>query len=182
VELTELINRGRAGDRAANEAAVRQLYDELKKIAAAELRRQQPATLNTTAVVHEAWEKLARYDGGPLADRRHFYALAARAMRQVVIDHARAHCAQKRGGEAARVDLDAVREGALDRAQQWLSLDEALRRLAATDERAARVVEWHVFGGMTFVAIAEALDVSERTVRGDWASARAWLATEVEPG
>jgi RNA polymerase sigma factor (TIGR02999 family) len=181
VELTELINRGRGGDVAANEEAIRQLYSELKKIAAAELRRQHSATLNTTAVVHEAWEKLAHYDAGPLNDRQHFFCLAARAMRQVVIDHARAQCAQKRGGDMARVDLDEVRAGTLDRAQHWLELDDALRRLSDSDERAGRVVELHVFGGMTFVAIAAALGVSERTVRGDWSSARAWLASELTP-
>jgi RNA polymerase sigma factor (TIGR02999 family) len=163
VELTELINLGRAGDVAANDEAIRRLYSELKKIAAAELRRQHPGTLNTTAVVHEAWEKLSGYDGGPLGDRKHFFALAARAMRQVVIDHARARGAQKRGGDVANLDLDAVVEGQLDHAQQWLQLDEALRRLADDDERAARVVELHVFGGLTFLEIADALGVSERT-------------------
>ena len=181
MDLTELINLGRAGDAVANDEVVRRLYGELKKIAASELRRQAPSTLNTTAVVHEAWEKLARYDGGPLVDRTHFYALAARAMRQVVIDHARALGAQKRGGDAMRVDLDEVRDGAFDRGQQWLALDLALQRLAAADARAACVVEWHVFGGMTFPEIAGALGVSERTARGDWASARAWLATEIDP-
>lgn len=182
MELTELINRGRAGDAAANDEAVRRLYAELKAIAAAERRRQGAHTLSTTAVVHEAWEKLARYEGGPLADRGHYLALAARAMRQVVIDHARAQGAQKRGGDLNQVDLDAVNEGVLDPAQQWLALDLALQRLATADPRAAQVVEWHVFGGMTFVAIAEALGVSERTVRGDWTSARAWLASELDSG
>ena len=103
-------------------------------------------------------------------------------MRQVVIDHARARSASKRGGDMAALDLDSVVEGVVDPGQQWLVLDDALRRLADADERAARVVEWHVFGGMTFTAIAEALGVSERTARGDWASARAWLASEMEPG
>lgn len=181
MDLTELINRGREGDESANNEAVRRLYAELKKIAAAELRRQGPSSLNTTGVVHEAWEKLARYESGPLADRRHFFALAARAMRQVVIDHARAQGAQKRGGDVVHVELDEVREGSVAPASQWLALDAALRRLAESDERAACVVEWHVFGGMTFAAIAEALGVSERTARGDWATARAWLATEIDP-
>jgi RNA polymerase sigma factor (TIGR02999 family) len=179
VELTDLINRGRAGDAAANEQAVRQLYRELKKIAAGELRRHGGHTLNTTAVVHEAWAKLAMYEAGPLEDRRHYLALAARAMRQVVVDHARAQGALKRGGDIEHVDLEAVVAGTLDPRQRWLELDSALTRLAASDERAARIVEWHVFGGMTFVAIAEALQVSERTVRGDWTFARAWLSTEL---
>lgn len=182
MELTELINLGRAGDLAANDEAIARLYTELKAIAAAELRRQFPGTLNTTAVVHEAWEKLARYEGAPVGDRRHFLCLAARAMRQVVIDHARARGAQKRGSDAANLALEDVVEGRIDHAQQWLVLDDALRRLADDDERAARVVELHVFGGLTFLEIADALDVSERTARGDWASARAWLATELDPG
>ena len=179
VELTELLNLGRAGDAAANELAVRQLYAELKKIAASELRRHGGHSLNTTAVVHEAWAKLAHYDSGPLENRRHFLALAARAMRQVVMDHVRAQGALKRGGDASHVDLDAVVEGTLDPRQRWLALDSALTRLGEHDERAARIVEWHVFGGLTFVVIAEALDLSERTVRGDWAFARAWLASEL---
>ena len=180
MELTELINRGRAGDAEANEAATRLLYAQLKAIAAAELRRLAgQSDLNTTAVVHEAYEKLAGYRGEPLADRRHYLRLAARAMRQVLVDQARAVGAAKRGADAAHLSLGAVLEGTLDPAQRWLELDAALRRLEAEQPRVAHVVEAHVFSGMTFDEIAAALDISERTARADWTAGRAWLASEL---
>jgi RNA polymerase sigma factor (TIGR02999 family) len=176
-ELTQLLNRARNGDARAQSSATALIYADLKRIAAAELRRGgRNGTLNTTAVVHEAYAKLAGYEGGPLADRQHYFRLAARAMRQVVIDHARARLAEKRGGDVAHVELEAAQDIAMDRAQELVDLDEALAKLAETEPRAAQVVEWHVFGGMTFDEIAAALEVSERTARGDWAYARALLA------
>jgi RNA polymerase sigma factor (TIGR02999 family) len=180
MELTELINRGRAGDAGADAAAVAQLYVQLKGLAAQALRRLGGrSTLDTTAVVHEAYEKLAAYASGPLADRRHYLRLAARAMRQVVVDHARAAGADKRGADAAHLSLGAVQEGTLDPAQRWLDLEAALRRLELAEQRVARVVEAHVFGGMTFDEIAAALGISERTARSDWKAGRAWLACEL---
>lgn len=182
MELTELINRGRAGDAAADSAAIAQLYAQLKAIAAGELRRAGGrSTLDTTAVVHEAYEKLAGYDGGPLSDRRHYLRLAARAMRQVVVDHARAVGAAKRGADAVHVSLGAADGGTLDPAQRWLELEAALQRLEGAQPRVAQVVEGHVFGGMTFEELAEALGVSERTARADWTVGRAWLASELGP-
>jgi RNA polymerase sigma factor (TIGR02999 family) len=180
VEITELINRGRAGDAAADAAAIAQLYGQLKAIAAGELRRLGgQSTLDTTAVVHEAYEKLAGYDGGPLADRRHCLRLAARAMRQVLVDHARAVGAAKRGGDATHLSLGALVHGTLDPAQRWLELEGALQRLEREQPRVAQVVEGHVFGGMTFDELAAALDISERTARSDWTVGRAWLAAEL---
>ena len=180
-ELTMLLNRARGGDAAADAGALSLVYGELKKIAAAELRRQaRGSTLNTTAVVHEAYAKLAGCDGS-LVDRKHYFRLAALAMRQVVVDHARARLAEKRGGDVVHVDFELAHGVAVERAQDLIDLDEALTLLAADEPRAAQVVELHVYGGMTFDQVADALGISERTARSDWTYARAVLATHLEP-
>ncbi len=177
MELTEWLNRARDGDAAAANQALALIYAQLKRIAAAELRRHaRGGTLDTTAVVHEAYAKLAENGHAPVNDRSHYFRLAARAMRQVAIDYARTRLAVKRGGDQARVDLEDAGLLAEQRAEELISLDAALVELAKSEPRAAQVVEWHVFGGMNFVEIADALGVSERTARGDWAYARASLA------
>jgi len=181
-DLTELLNRAQGGDASAREAAFAQIYADLKRIAAAELRRNPGATLNTTALVHEAYAKLAAHHAGALASRAHFFSLAARAMRQILVDQARSRLADKRGGREAHTGLDGAHEIADRRAEELLLVDEALDRLAEHDERAAKVVEWHFFGGFTFGEIAAELDLSERTVRSDWALARAVLARELGLG
>ncbi len=181
-DLTELLNRAQGGDTSAREAAFAQIYADLKRIAAAELRRNPGATLNTTALVHEAYAKLAAHHAGALASRAHFFSLAARAMRQILVDQARSRLADKRGGREAHTGLDGAHEVADRRAEELLLVDEALDRLAEHDERAAKVVEWHFFGGFTFTEIAAELDLSERTVRSDWALARAVLARELGLG
>jgi RNA polymerase sigma factor (TIGR02999 family) len=181
-DLTELLNRAQGGDASAREAAFAQIYADLKRIAAAELRRNPGATLNTTALVHEAYAKLAAHHAGALASRAHFFSLAARAMRQILVDQARSRLADKRGGREAHTGLDGAHEVADRRAEELLLVDEALDRLAEHDERAAKVVEWHFFGGFTFGEIAAELDLSERTVRSDWALARAVLARELGLG
>ncbi|HEX6833253.1 MAG TPA: ECF-type sigma factor [Rudaea sp.] len=178
-DLTELLNRAQKGDSAARDAAFDELYAELKRIAAAELRRNAGATLNTTALVHEAYAKLAANHSGALASRAHFFSLAARAMRQILVDQARARLAEKRGGGQAHTDLDSAHDASDRRAEEMLVLDDALGRLAERDARAAKVVEWHFFGGFTFAEIAAELDLSERTVRSDWALARAVLARDL---
>ncbi|MGN6518711.1 MAG: ECF-type sigma factor [Dokdonella sp.] len=178
-DLTELLNRAQGGDATAREAAFAQIYADLKRIAAAELRRNPGATLNTTALVHEAYAKLAAHHAGALASRAHFFSLAARAMRQILVDQARSRLADKRGGREAHTGLDGAHEVADRRAEELLLVDEALDRLAEHDERAAKVVEWHFFGGFTFGEIAAELELSERTVRSDWALARAVLAREL---
>lgn len=181
-DLTELLNRAQGGDASAREAAFAQIYADLKRIAAAELRRNPGATLNTTALVHEAYAKLAAHHAGALASRGHFFSLAARAMRQILVDQARSRLADKRGGREVHTGLDGAHEIADRRAEELLLVDEALDRLAEHDERAAKVVEWHFFGGFTFTEIAAELDLSERTVRSDWALARAVLARELGLG
>ena len=173
--LTELLNRAQGGDAGAQDAAYGLIYADLKRIAAAELRRNPGATLNTTALVHEAYAKLAAHHEGALASRSHYFSLAARAMRQILVDQARRRLAEKRGGGEAHTDLDGAHALADSRAEELLQIDDALEKLAARDERAAKVVEWHFFAGLTFQEIADELGRHERTVRHDWELARAWL-------
>ncbi len=157
------------------------VYGELKKIAARQLRNERPGhTLCTTALVHEAWVELSHLDRIRWQNRSHYLALAAQAMRRVLIDHAVARRAQKRGGGKSPVTLadDAVLlvDG---RAAELLDLDRALQRLAAIDERQVRVVECRFFGGMSIEETAQALEISPATVKRDWALARAWLNREL---
>jgi RNA polymerase sigma factor (TIGR02999 family) len=181
-DLTLLLNQAQAGDARAADAAFAQLYAQLKRMAAAELRRNASATLNTTGLVHEAYAKLAANHSGALASRAHFFSLAARAMRQILVDQARRRLADKRGGREVHTDLDLAHAAPDQRAEELLVVDDALARLARHDARAAQVVEWHFFGGFTFAEIAAELDLSERTVRSDWALARAVLARDLGLG
>ena len=178
-----LVEELRDGDAAALDRLLPLVYDELRGIAHRELRRGRPAsTLDTTALVHEAYLKLADRACVRPADRTHFLGIAARAMRQVLVDHARRHAAAKRGGGARSVTLD---EGAMaapladERADALLALDEALTRLAALSERLGRVVECRFVGGLSEQETADALGVTTRTVRRDWVKARAWLHREL---
>jgi RNA polymerase sigma factor (TIGR02999 family) len=158
-----------------NQALMQEVYLRLRAIAHRERARfGAGATLNTTALVHELFLELQQA-GQRLAPRA-FYAYAARAMRNLLIDEARRRGRIKRGGEWQRTDIDALSEhaGAAD-AGQLLELDEALRQLAQADPRAAEIVEMHYFGGLELAAIAQALGISERTVNRDWRAARAWL-------
>lgn len=159
------------------------VYDELRRIAARELRHERPGhTLCTTALVHEAWLELSRLDRIQWQNRSHYLALAAQAMRRVLIDHAVARRAQKRGGgrpvEPLEDDAIALVPA---RAAELLDLDDALTRLGALDERQARIVECRFFGGMSIEETAEALAISPATVKREWAVARAWLNRELAP-
>jgi len=155
-------------------------YDELRRIARRQLRALRPGdTLATTALVHEAFVKLADRHGA-WRDRAHFLALASRAMRQILVDYAREHHAQKRGGDRARTTLDEGMLSAQSIADDMLDIDAALTRLEAVDERLARVVEWRFFGGLTEEEVAAAAGVTVRTVRRDWQKARAFLYREIQ--
>lgn len=159
------------------------VYGELKKIAARQLRSERPEhTLCTTALVHEAWVELSNLDRIKWQNRSHYLALAAQAMRRVLIDHAVARRAQKRGGGqyVESLEGDAV-SMVQERATELLDLDAALERLATLDERQARIVECRFFGGMSIEETARALDVSPATVKREWALARAWLNRELSP-
>lgn len=159
------------------------LYGELRAIAEGCLKSQRPDhTLQPTALVHEAYLKL--FDATELApnDRKHFFRLAARAMRQLLIDHARARGRDKRAGDRGEVTLDEAIGAAAGIDFDWLDLDEALTDLAALDERQARVVELRYFGGLEVDDVAQVLDVSRSTVERDWRAARAWLGVRLDGG
>jgi RNA polymerase sigma-70 factor, ECF subfamily len=157
------------------------VYGELKRIAARQLRRERPDhTLSATALVHEAWLELSQLDRIKWQNRNHYLALAAQAMRRVLIDHAVARRAAKRGGGIAAETLDGDPVVlAESRAEELLDLDNALQRLGAIDERQVRIVECRFFGGMSVEETAEALQLSPATVKRDWALARAWLNREL---
>jgi RNA polymerase sigma factor (TIGR02999 family) len=149
-------------------------YDELRRIARRQRHRLgRSATLNTTALVHEAYIKLAPAESG--LSRVHFFALAARAMRQILIDHARSHASLKRGGEISFEALDEEVAGAPCDMVEMLALDRTLTELTQLDARAGQMVEWHVFGGLSLMEIAELQSVALRTSYRDWRRARAFL-------
>ena len=151
------------------------VYPELRRLASSLMRRERADhTLQPTALVHEAYLKLVDQERCTWKDRAHFLGIAARAMRQILVDHARRHTAAKRGGGLQKVTLDGM-EPADGNPTELLALDDALEKFAAVDPRAARGVELRVFGGMTVAEIAHLLGVSKRTVDSDWAMARMWL-------
>lgn len=175
-DTTQLLHAARAGDREAFDHLYSRLYGELRAIARQRLRRNpQGETLNTAALVHEAYLKLVDQTRIDLGDRAHFLALASRAMRFIIVDYARARTAQKRGGAAGAVPLDAVDVAGDDRAADLLELDQALERLDRFDDRLARLVEYRFFGGLTYDEIAAVTGVSVPTVKRDWTRARTWL-------
>ena len=173
----ELLDRVRAGDAAAADQLFPLVYDELRALAQRILGGERPGhTLQATALLHEAYLRLAGLDAASIADRVHFLRIAARSMRQVLVDHARRRDAEKRGGGGrARVTLaGVVAEGSAD-GVDVLDLDDALRRLAALDERKARVVELRFFAGLSTGEAAAALGIAPKTAEADWYFARAWL-------
>lgn len=174
-QITRLLDQARDGDREALARMIPLVYDELRALARRQRRRTGPSeTINTTALVHEAYEKLAR-GRKTFADRQHFFRVAARAMRDVLVDHARAQNAQKRGGGEKPLPLDESRLVPPQEAARVLALDEALTRLASLDARQAEIVELRYFVGLTIPEAAEVLDLSAATVKRDWTAARAWL-------
>ncbi len=187
-DTTELLAAARDGDRAAYDRVFGRVYDELRRVASRQAARfggGGERTLSTTALVHEAYLKLA---GGALvagSDRAHFFALAARAMRQILVDHVRHGRRKKRGGAAPEVALDGLEfelaapagEAAVE---ELLTLDRALERLEAVDPDLERMVEWRFFAGLTLPEIVELTGSSERTLKRDWSVARAFLAREIE--
>jgi RNA polymerase sigma factor (TIGR02999 family) len=180
-ETTRLLLDARGGGDEAVGALFEHLYPELRALAHGQLRRQgQDGTLATTALVHEAYLKLCDHRRLDASDRSHFFALSARVMRQVLVDHFRARSALKRGGGSVPESLHDGSGAAEHRGETLLALDEALTRLEALDPRLARVVEWKFFGGMTQEEIGDVLGLSPRTVRNDWRKAKAWLGYELE--
>ena len=178
--ITALLLQASLGDRAAMDQLLPLVYDQLRRMASSSLRRERPDhTLGTTGLVHEAYLRLVDQTRVGWRDRAHFYAVAALAMRRILVDYARRHRRAKRGGGQRPVSLD---EGAVsldERAENIVALDEALTRLAELNPRLSRIVECRFFGGLTEEEIAEALGVTTRTVKRDWAKARGWLYQEL---
>jgi len=175
-DLTLLLNRMREGDREAAAQAVGLVYGELHRIASREMRREREGhTLQTTALVNEAYLRLAGSQSLEVQNRGHFFAIASQQMRRILVDHARSANALRRGGGAAKVDLDSVILGDGGESVDVLLLDESLEELQRVDPRAAQVVELRYFGGYTDKEVVEALGVSLATVRRDWEFARSWL-------
>jgi len=176
-EITELLAAARSGDAAAANSAFTLLYDDLRRLARSKLRKHQPMTLlDTTALVHEAYLKLVGQQALPVSDRHHFFAYAARVMRSVIVDFARARAAERRGGKAEHLVLDTALVGQVAAPENdALRVHEALNVLERADERLARIVEMRYFGGLSETEVAEVLGLSERTVRRDWEKARLLL-------
>lgn len=178
-DVTRLLEQAREGDVKALDRLLPLLYDQLHALAHRQRTRGEAAeTLNTTALVHEAYEKLARQRAG-WNDRTHFFRVAARAMRQVLVDYALRRTAAKRGGSAHSAPADLVPLVAEERTEEVLALDEALTRLTALDARQSEVVELRYFVGLTVPETAEVLGLSEATVKREWTAARAWLHREI---
>lgn len=179
--ITELLSAVRQGDRNAMDRLFAIVYENLRRVAHRQLAAAQPGqTLNTTALVHETYLKLVDRSRCSPNDRQHFFATAARAMRQIIVDHARSAQAVKRGGQARRVSTGALEnERARDPWDEVLGVDRALSRLSAVNERLGRVVELRFFGGFSTEEVAALLEVSTRTVKRDWQAARAFLYREL---
>lgn len=181
--VTDLPSQADSGNRETLDRAFPLVYDELRRLAHRQLRREADGhSLSTTALVHEAYIRLGEGGSAPWSDRAHFFALASTAMRRILVDHARRYHAAKRGGGARRVPLETVQEVVVEeRTALLIALDDALERLAALDPRQARVVEYRFFGGLTEDETAHALGISARTAKRDWAKARSWLFREMYP-
>ena len=167
------------GDASATDRLLPMVYAELRALAASYMKDKPPGhTLQPTALVHEAYLRLVGGDDA-FANRAHFMAVAAKVMRGILVDHARSHEAEKRGGGWKRITLDQAATLASDADIDTLALDDVLSRLAEMDERKARVAEMRFFGGMSIEHVAEAIGVARSTVAEDWRMARAWLAKEL---
>lgn len=178
-EVTRLLLDAREGDRGAFDRLYSLVYDELRRVAHRAMRGgRHDSALQTTGLVNEAYLKLIGHADTPWQNRAHFYGVAARAMKQILIDLARKRTARKRGGTWIRSTLASDHPGAELNVDELLALDEALGKL---DDRQRQVVDFRFFGGMTEPEIAEVLGVSERTVQRDWVKARAWLYRELYP-
>jgi len=179
-QVTRLLANWGQGDEAALEKMTPIVYDELRRLAHRYMQGQRPDhTLQTTALVNEAYLRLVDQTTPSFANRSHFFAVAATAMRQILVNHAKAQQRQKRGGGASKVDLDTAALISPEQTKTVLDVDEALERLAQLDSRKAQVVELKYFGCLNQDEIAEVLKISIVTVRRDWLFARAWLYTEL---
>jgi len=178
--VTELLAEWSHGDNAALTELTPLVYEELRRLAHHHMSGQRPDhTLQTTALVNEAYLRLADQTNPNWQSRAHFFAVAARAMRQILVNYARSNRAQKRGGGAARIELDEAAILSPEQSKEIIDLHEALERLGTLDSRKAQVVELKFFGGLNYEEIAEVLKIARMTVRRDWEFAKLWLYTEL---
>jgi RNA polymerase sigma factor (TIGR02999 family) len=179
-EVTRLLVRWRSGDKQALEALTPLVYDELRRLAHIYLRRERPGhTLEGTALVHEAYMRLVDQRNVEWRNRNHFYALAAELIRRILVDHARAKIAAKRGGQNVKLSLDEALAPADERDINLIALDDALQALAAADEQQSKIIELRYFAGLTIEETAEVLDISPATVKREWTTAKAFLKREM---
>jgi RNA polymerase sigma factor (TIGR02999 family) len=179
-EVTETLALWKDGDPEALNRLMPIVYRELRRLASSFLRREyRYQTLQTTALVHEAYLRLVDQTHTDWKDRAHFFGVAAQLMRRILVDHARTHLAGKRGGGALAVSLDEDLARVNERGVDLLALDEALERLAAMDPRQTKIVEMRYFAGLSIEETAEALGISHATVEREWHSAKAWLYNQI---
>lgn len=182
-EITQLLLAWRNGSERALDDLMPLVYSELRRMARNYMRRQSPDhTLQTTALVNEAYMRLVDSSRVNWQDRNHFFAVSAQLMRRILVDFARRKNSQKRGGDQVLVTLDERVDKAAEAGTDLVALDDALTRLAAFSPRQSRIVELRYFAGLTEEQIADTLEISTRTVRRDWNLARAWLFREIQPG
>jgi len=175
-EVTQLLAAWGKGDRSALDKLLPLVHTELRRIAQRQMSQERPGhTLQATALVNEAYLKLAGQQGFDWQNRAHFFAVCAQVMRHILIDHARAHARDKRGGGAVKVSLNDALVVAEDQASHFIALDEALRRLESLDPQKGKIVELRYFGGLSVEEAAEVMNISPRTVRREWQRAKAWL-------
>ncbi len=181
-QVTRLLADWNKGDLAAREALLPLVYAELRRLAASYLRRERPDhTLQPTALVHEAYLRLVEERRVDWKSRSHFFSVAAKLMRRILVDHARARAATKRGGGAlSKVSLTDAVVMTKERPAELLALDEGLTRLASVDPQQGQVVELRVFAGLSVEETSQALGISQATVKRDWAVAKAWLSREIQ--
>jgi RNA polymerase sigma-70 factor (ECF subfamily) len=182
-DITQILQEVSGGNREAPARLMPLVYDELRRLADHYLRRERPDhTLQPTALVHEAYLKLIDQTRVDWQNRAHFFGVAAQLMRRILVDHARRHQAEKRGGFRQKLTLDEAVDYSRTRDVDLVKLDDALTALAQFDARQSRVVELRFFGGLTIEETAEALSVSPATVKVDWSMAKAWLRREIGGG
>lgn len=179
-EITQILNDWNDGKKEARDKLLPFVYDELKRQARIFMSRErQNHTLQPTALVHEAFLRLAKQSGVDWKDRKHFFGIASRLMRQILVDHARTKASAKRGSNPIHFSLDDVQVSVEERAYSIVYLNEVLDKLEKLDERQAKIVEMRFFGGLSNKDIAEALDISERTVGREWQAVKLWLYREL---
>lgn len=179
-DVTRLLLQWGHGDRAALDALTPLVYDELRRLAGRYLRRERPGhTLESTALVHEAYMRLVDQRNVQWQNRNQFFALASELIRRILVDHARARMAAKRGGAQVQLALDEAIAAPEEKDLDLVALDDALLALSATDQQQSRIVELRYFGGLTIEQTAEVLHISPATVKRDWTVAKAWLKREM---